>query len=156
MEDPECPGGVVQTGKYSSYQWYGGRCYGVVELLHLSIIAHPESGKAQQQAIRKCQKLRWLILPGAGDSEEALRDGARQHCRTGMSLVELAVVVIIIGVIAAFGVPRLIKNVERSKAGEAFQYLAAIRSAQERHQARQGAYASDLSDRHRRPGASFG
>ena len=65
--------------------------------------------------------------------------------RKGFSLVELAVVVIIIGVLAAFGVPRLLKSVERSKGAEAFKYLSSVRSAQERYQARQGTYASDLT-----------
>ena len=65
--------------------------------------------------------------------------------RRGFSLVELAVVVIIIGVLAAFGVLRMLKSVERSKASEAFKYLAAVRGAQERHQARQGTYVADLS-----------
>lgn len=66
--------------------------------------------------------------------------------RKGFSLVELAVVVIIIGVLAAFGVPRMLKSVERSKAAEAFKYLAAVRAAQERYQAREGTYASALTD----------
>jgi type II secretory pathway pseudopilin PulG len=56
------------------------------------------------------------------------------------------VVVIIIGVLAAFGIPRMLKSVERSKAAEAFQYLATVRAAQERFQARQGTYASNLTD----------
>jgi type II secretory pathway pseudopilin PulG len=59
--------------------------------------------------------------------------------------VELAVVIVIIGVLAAFGVPRFLKSVERSKAAEAFQYLAAIRAAQERYVAREGVYASVAS-----------
>ena len=70
----------------------------------------------------------------------------QQAARKGFSLVELAVVVIIIGVLAAFGVPRMLKSVERSKAAEAFKYLAAVRAAQERYQARQGTYAANLAD----------
>jgi prepilin-type N-terminal cleavage/methylation domain-containing protein len=71
---------------------------------------------------------------------------SRARRRAGFSLVELAVVVIIIGVLAAFGVPRMLKSVERSKAAEAFKYLAAVRAAQERYQARQGTYAANLAD----------
>lgn len=70
----------------------------------------------------------------------------RLNKRRGFSLVELAVVVIIIGVLAAFGVPRMLKSVERSKAAEAFKYLASVRSSQERYQAREGTYAANLAD----------
>jgi len=66
--------------------------------------------------------------------------------RKGFSLVELSVVVIIIGVLAAFGIPRLLKSVERSKSSEAFKYLASVRAAQERYQAREGTYAADLAN----------
>jgi prepilin-type N-terminal cleavage/methylation domain-containing protein len=66
--------------------------------------------------------------------------------RRGFTLVELAVVVVIIGVLAAFGVPRFLESVERSKASEAFGYLAALRSAQERYQAREGSYATSFDD----------
>lgn len=68
-----------------------------------------------------------------------------RHVRKGFSLVELSVVVIIIGVLAAFGIPRMLKSVERSKAAEAFKYLASIRAAQERYQALRSTYANDLS-----------
>jgi type IV pilus assembly protein PilA len=63
----------------------------------------------------------------------------------GFSLVELAVVVVIIGVLAAFAVPRFRSSVERSKAAEAYNYLSAVQAAQERYHARQGTYADDLS-----------
>ena len=66
--------------------------------------------------------------------------------RAGFTLVELAVVIVIIGVLAAFGVPRFIKSVERSKAAEAFEYLASIRTAQERYQAQYGTYALNVTD----------
>src|SRR5438128_12143865 len=68
----------------------------------------------------------------------------QRETRKGFTLVELAVVIVIIGVLAAFGVPRFLKSVERSKAAEAFAYLSSIRAAQERYQARQGTYADTV------------
>lgn len=65
--------------------------------------------------------------------------------RKGFTLVELAVVIVIIGVLAAFGVPRFLKSVERSKAAESFNYLSAVRDAQERYIAREGVYAGNIS-----------
>ena len=65
-------------------------------------------------------------------------------CRKGFTLVELAVVVVIIGVLAAFAVPRFLSSVERSKAAEAFNYLSSVQAAQERYHARQGTYADTL------------
>jgi len=68
------------------------------------------------------------------------REGQR-----GFTLVELAIVIVIIGVLASFGVPRFRDAVERSKCGEAFSYLASVRAAQERYHAREATYADDLS-----------
>lgn len=64
----------------------------------------------------------------------------------GFSLVELVVVTVIIGVLAAAGMPRFIRSVEKARAAEAFSYLEAVRSSQERRQAQAGAYAGSLAE----------
>ena len=68
------------------------------------------------------------------------------HGRSGFSLVELSVVVIIIAVLSAFGIPRLLRSTEKAKAAEAFKYLTTIRDAQERNSMRNGEYATSLTD----------
>jgi prepilin-type N-terminal cleavage/methylation domain-containing protein len=67
------------------------------------------------------------------------------RARKGFTLVELAVVIVIIGVLAAFGVPKFLNSVEKSKATEAFNYLAAIQSAEERYLAQNGTYTSTIT-----------
>jgi prepilin-type N-terminal cleavage/methylation domain-containing protein len=61
--------------------------------------------------------------------------------KTGFSLVELTIVVVILGILATFAVPRFMTSVEKTKASEAFSYLAQIESAQGRYNAEHGEYA---------------
>jgi type IV pilus assembly protein PilA len=69
----------------------------------------------------------------------------RRIRKAGFSLVEMAVIVVIFGILAAFALPRFRSSVERSKAAEAYNYLSAVQAAQERFHARQGTYTDDLS-----------
>jgi len=69
---------------------------------------------------------------------------AARRGEKGFTLVELAVAVVIIGVLAAFGVPRYLASVERARAAEAFTYLSTVVSAQERYAARVGSYAKSV------------
>ncbi|WP_435008439.1 type IV pilin protein [Tundrisphaera lichenicola] len=72
------------------------------------------------------------------------------HCRPsrrpGLTLAGLAIVLGVAGVLAAVGVPRLIRKGEGLRASEAFAYLYSIKSAQERYQARSGTFAASLYD----------
>lgn len=74
------------------------------------------------------------------------RSSRRVTERKGSSLAQLVVVTMIVGMFAAAGMPRLVKSVEKARAAEAFGYLEAVRSAQERRLSRMGAYAGSLAD----------
>lgn len=69
-----------------------------------------------------------------------------RRSRSAFSLVELSVVVVIIGVVASFGIPRLLRSVEQAKAAEAFKFLTSIRYAQERNSMRSGEYSGTIAD----------
>jgi len=65
--------------------------------------------------------------------------------KAGFSLVELSIVVVILGMLATFAVPRFMSSVERTKAAESFSYLAQVASAQARHNAENGTYATSIA-----------
>lgn len=66
--------------------------------------------------------------------------------KSGFSLVELTIVVVILGVLATFAVPRFMSSVEKTKASESFTYLAQIEGAQARYNAENGRYANSTRD----------
>ncbi|MGB0952595.1 MAG: type IV pilin protein, partial [Planctomycetota bacterium] len=66
--------------------------------------------------------------------------------KAGFSLVELTIVVVILGVLATFAVPRFMSSVEKTKASEAFSYMSQIESAQGRFNAENGRYAWSTND----------
>ncbi|MCP4481672.1 MAG: type II secretion system protein [bacterium] len=66
--------------------------------------------------------------------------------RQGFTLVELAIVIVIIGTLAIFGLPKLRDAVEKAKSVKAFNYLSAVYSSQEDYFAEHDRYASSLFD----------
>lgn len=70
----------------------------------------------------------------------------RRARNCGFSLVEFAIVVVILGVLATFAVPRFMNAVERSKTAEAFNFGECIQAAEADYQARNGCYAASLAD----------
>ena len=53
--------------------------------------------------------------------------------RKGFTLLELLIVVIVIGILAAIALPQYMSTIERSKAGEAMANIGAIRSSLDRY-----------------------
>ena len=65
--------------------------------------------------------------------------------KKGITLLELMIVVIIIGVLVGIAIPQYLNVVERQKASEAVQLLGVLRQAQIRYQAANGVFAGGAS-----------
>lgn len=66
--------------------------------------------------------------------------------KSGFTLLELLVVVLIIGILAAIALPQYRKSVERANAAEALPILKALWQAQQSHYLSHGSYATKFSD----------
>lgn len=84
--------------------------------------------------------------------------------KSGFTLLEIIIVIIIVGVMASLALPRLFSTVEYSRSTEALSAIASIRSSMERcYLQRSGTYAGcdvfgnlDVTNPATSPGAHFG
>ena len=71
-----------------------------------------------------------------------MKQEKQKNFKSGFTLLELLVVVLIIGILAAIALPQYKKVIERSKMAEAVSTLRAIASSQQRYYLIYGKYAS--------------
>ena len=65
--------------------------------------------------------------------------------RQGFTLIELMIVVVIIGILAAIAVPKFMDVSRKAKEIEADPVLKQILTLEERYRAREGSYATDIA-----------
>jgi prepilin-type N-terminal cleavage/methylation domain-containing protein len=65
--------------------------------------------------------------------------------RRGFTLIELMIVVVIIGILAALAIPKFTSVTKRAKESEAAPLLRQIATLQERYHAREGVYTTDMA-----------
>lgn len=63
---------------------------------------------------------------------------------SGFSLIEMVIVILILGIIAAVAAPRMFDTAQQAEINTTRQQLAILRNAIEMHRAQNGAYPTDL------------
>lgn len=66
----------------------------------------------------------------------------KKQAERGFTLLEILIVIVIIGVLAALAVPAYTTAVEKSRKQESYQNLGAVRQAQQRYWAAYGVYTT--------------
>jgi prepilin-type N-terminal cleavage/methylation domain-containing protein len=71
---------------------------------------------------------------------------SRIHNRKGFTLIELMIVVVIIGILAALAIPRFMQATTKSKQSEAKQILKQIYTMERAYRQEEGVYTLALAD----------
>ncbi len=66
--------------------------------------------------------------------------------RKGFTLIELLVVVLIMGILASVAMPQYFKSVEKGRAAEGIDALAAMANAEERAYMQRGSYVTSIEE----------
>ena len=70
---------------------------------------------------------------------------SRIHNRKGFTLIELMIVVVIIGILAALAIPRFMQATTKSKQSEAKQLLKQVYTMERAYRQETGSYSLDLN-----------
>lgn len=68
----------------------------------------------------------------------------KRHVRKGFSLIEMVIVILILGIIAAVAAPRMFDTASKAEENTTRQQLAVLRNAIEMYRAQNGSYPTDL------------